>query len=72
MRSSSRAFWAWSSWVMEMTLLTMTIIRIMAASSQSSPPLAARDSPAAPSRTRIIGSFICSRIRRSRPAWGGG
>jgi len=51
--------------------LTATITRMMAASSHSFPPLA-RDSPAAPSSTRIMGSRICSKSRPRSPACGGG
>ena len=64
--SSSRACWAWSSWVMEMMAFTATMTRIMAPSSQSSPPLAARDSPAAASSTKIIGSFSWPKTRTKR------
>ena len=71
-RSSSRACWARSSWEMEMIPFTTTMTRMMTASSQSSPPLAARDTPAAPSSTRIIGSFSCPRIRPSSPSCLGG
>ena len=71
-RSSSRAWWAWSSWVMEMTAFTTTMTRIMAPSSQSSPPLAHRESPAAASSTRIMGSFSCPQMRASSEGrWGG-
>ena len=65
-RSSSRACWAWSSWVMEMMPLTTTMTRIITPSSQSSPPLASRDRAAAASSTRIMGSFSWSRRRRAR------
>ena len=71
-RSSSRARWAWSSWEMEMMLFTTTMTRMMAASSQSSPRLAARDSPAAPSSTKIMGSFIWAITRESSPGRLGG
>ena len=71
-RSSSRACWARSSWEMEMIPFTTTMTRMMTASSQSSPPLAARDTPAAPSSTRIMGSFSCPRIRPSSPSCLGG
>ena len=55
-RSCSNAWWAWSSWVMDSTAFTATMMRMMAPSSQSRPPLAARDSPAAASSTNIMGS----------------
>ena len=64
-RSSSSARWAWSSCVMEMTPFTATMARIITPSSQSSPPLAARDIAAAASRTRIMGSFSCPSTRSS-------
>lgn len=48
-------------------LFTTTMTRMMAASSQSSPRLAARDSPAAPSSTKIMGSFIWAITRESSP-----
>ena len=70
--SSSKACWAWSSWVMEMTPLTRTIIRMIAPSNQSSPPLAARDRAAAPSSTRIIGSFNWPSTRASTEGFLGG
>ena len=67
-RRASRAFSALSSCEMEMQALTATMTRMMAASSQSSPPVAHRDSPAAASSTKIMGSFICPKKRRSSPA----
>ena len=71
-RSSSRACWARSSWEMERMPFTTTMTRMMTASSQSSPPLAARDTPAAPSSTRIMGSRSCSNTRPRSPACLGG
>ena len=71
LRSSSRACWAWSSWVMEMMLFTTTITRMITLSSQSSPPLAARDRAAAARRTRIMGSFSWPNIRMRRAGGSG-
>ena len=53
--------------VMEMTAFTPTMTRMMTPSSQSSPPLAARDSPAAARSTRIMGSRSCPSSRASSP-----
>ena len=66
-RRAARARWALSSWEMEMQALTTTMSRMMAASSQSSPPLAHRLSPAAASSTSTMGSFSCPSSRRSSP-----
>ncbi|MPM65277.1 hypothetical protein SDC9_112172 [bioreactor metagenome] len=68
LRRASSAFSALSSWEMEMQALTTTMSRMMRESIQSSPPLAARESTAAASSTRIMGSFICPSKRVSRPS----
>ena len=70
-RRASRAFWALSSWEMEMRALTTTMTRMMTASIQSSPPLAQRDRAAAESSTRIMGSFIWpkNRAKKPSPSW---
>ena len=69
-RRASKARWALSSWEREIQAFTRTMTRIITASSQSSPPLAQKDSPAAARRTRIMGSFSWPRNRRKGPGRG--
>ena len=57
-RRAARARSALDSWEMEMQAFTATITRIIRLSTQSAPRLETRESTAAPSSTRIIGSFI--------------
>ena len=63
--SASSALFALSSWVMEITVFTTTISRMISGSTQSSKPLDTNDSTAAISSTMIIGSFSCPRTRTS-------
>ena len=54
------------------TYLTRMAAKGLVSMDQSSPRLAARDSPAAPSSTKIMGSFIWAITRESSPGRLGG